>query len=103
MRGTVAAQSRVVIGRYGVDKTFVRLGVEFGESEAFVDDCLYVREVMSLVKVFISGNDFCFDVADKCLGYHVSIFLLENTKLVIYMDSAITRIADNITSTTDLR
>ena len=74
MRGAVAAKPCVVIGCYGVDKTFVCLGVKFGKSEAFVSDCLYMRTVVCLVEVFVSGDNLRFDVVDKCLGYHASMF-----------------------------
>ena len=82
MRGAVAAKPCVVIGCYGVDKTFVCLGVELGKSEAFVNDCLYMRTVVCLVEVFVSGDNLRFDVVDKVLRYHASMFLLEskNTK-----------------------
>ena len=82
MRGAVAAKPCVVIGCYGVDKAFVCLGIKLGKSEAFVNDCLYMRTVVCLVEVFVSGDNLRFDVVDKCLGYHASMFLLEskNTK-----------------------
>lgn len=55
MRGAVAAKPCVVIGCYGVDKAFVCLGIKLGKSEAFVNDCLYMRTVVCLVEVFVSG------------------------------------------------
>ena len=64
------------------DFVSVRMGIKFGKSEAFVNDCLYMRTVVCLVEVFVSGDNLRFDVVDKCLGYHASMFLLEskNTK-----------------------
>ena len=70
VRGTIAAQPRIVIGGNGIDHTLVRFGMLPGKGKALFDDGLYMREVMSFVKIAISGNDFCFDVGGEGFGYH---------------------------------
>ncbi|EGF59295.1 conserved domain protein [Bacteroides fluxus YIT 12057] len=75
MGGTVAAESCIVIGGNGVNQAFVCVGMLAGKDEALFNDGLYMREVMCLVKTFVAGNDFGFDIGNQGLRYHVYILL----------------------------
>ena len=65
VRLAVAAQSRVVISRYGIDHTHVGLGQPGGQCQAFADDGAGMVGVVGRVERAVAGDDFGLDVGLK--------------------------------------